>query len=363
MTKRNYNVDLFRMLATIFVIILHVLGKGGILQNANPDGTIYWAAWFIEILAYCAVNCFALISGYIMVNKTIKIKNIIALWFQILFYSLLFTFLFFVLVPETRTIKNLVVAFFPVLGKQWWYISSYFGLFFFIPILNVAIGHFSQKMLKMFLIVILMGVCVIDCIIPIDAFVLNDGYSPIWLIVLYLFGAYIKKYDVKQKTTALKSVVGFSAMIILTFLSKLVIRFATKNIFGQVKFDDIFISYTSITVVLASIFMFLFCLNIKIGKFPQKAISFFAPATLGVYLVHVHPLVFEYIIKDAFITFLYKPLIVMVVCVFAATLAIFVLCSAIDLIRIQIFKLIRVGRLCEIIDNKFKGLYLKIFKE
>ena len=83
----------------------------------------------------------------------------------------------------------------------------------------------------------------------------------------------------------------------------------------------------------------------------------------GVYLIHVHPLIFEYIIKDAFITFLYKPLIVMVVCVFAATLAIFVLCSAIDLIRIQIFKLIRVGRLCEIIDNKFKGLYLKIFKE
>ena len=363
MTKRDYNVDLFRILATIFVVLLHVLGQGGILQNASPSGLTYWSAWLLYICAYCAVNCFALISGYVMINKTIKIKNIMGLWFQVLFYSLLFTSLFFVFVPETRTIKNFMVAFLPIVGKQWWYISSYFALFFFIPILNTAIDHISQKTLEKFLLVILIGICVIDCIIPIDAFVFNDGYSPIWLIVLYLFGAYIKKYDLKRKITAFKSILGFFAMIILTFLSKLIIHFATKNIFGEVKLDGTFISYTSITITLSSIFMFLFCLNVKISNFSQKVIKLFSPATLGVYLIHVHPLVFQNIMRDAFISFLHKPLLVTVAYVFTATLVIFLLCSVIDLIRIQFFKLIRVGRLCEIIDNKITGLYLKVFKE
>ena len=134
MVKRDFNVDLFRIIATVFVIILHVLEQGGVLSNALPNEINYWVACFIEILTFCAVNCFALISGYVMANKTIKVKNITGLWFQALFYSLLISLLFFVFIPETRMIKKMLVAFLPIMGIRWWYISSYFALFFFIPI-------------------------------------------------------------------------------------------------------------------------------------------------------------------------------------------------------------------------------------
>lgn len=110
--KRAYNIDLLRIIATMFVIILHVLGQGGILKNTSPDSITYYFAWFLEISALCAVNCFALISGFIMVNKSIRIKNVMNLWFQVVFYSLLLTFIFFVAVPETRSIKGLIYAFF-----------------------------------------------------------------------------------------------------------------------------------------------------------------------------------------------------------------------------------------------------------
>jgi len=363
MTKRDYHVDLFRIVATIFVIMLHVLGQGGILNNTVPDGINYWVAWLLEIFAYCAVNCFALISGYVMINKTVKTKNVLKLWFQVLFYSLVFTLLFFLFMPETRSIKNLVVSFFPVFRKQWWYISSYFGLLLFIPILNTGVQNLSQKMFKIFLIIVLIGIGFFVRIMQIDAFVLNDGYSPIWLIILYLFGAYIKKYDLKKRFTAFRSILIFVVMVVLTFLSQLIIRFATKSIYGEVKFDDTFISYVSITIVLASVFLFLFCLNVKIGPFFQKVVHLFAPATLGVYLIHVHPFVFDYIMKDAFDAFAHKPTVIVVLCVLTATLSIFLLCSAIDLIRIQFFKLIRINKFCEIIDGKISKLYLKVFKE
>ena len=363
MEKRNYSVDLFRIIAAFFVIVLHIIGKGGILKNTSPDEVNYWMGWFLEIGAYCAVNCFALISGYLMVNKTIKAKNIIALWIQVLFYSLLLSALFFVFLPESRNLKNLALAFIPIMGKQWWYISAYFALFFLIPILNAAINNISKGTLVKFLLVILIGVCVIDCGIPRDPFAIADGYSTVWLMLLYFFGAYIRKYDLKQKVTTTQSALAFVVLIIVTFLSKVCIYFATKKIFGEAKLDNMFISYTSITIVLAAISLFLFCLNVKVSNSLQKVILFFSPATLGVYLIHVHPLVFEHIIKEAFADFANKPHGVMLLCVLATALVIFMLCSAIDLVRIWLFKLIKVDCLCEMIDDKITKIGLKAFKK
>ena len=363
MVKREYNVDLFRIIAAIFVIVLHVLGKGGILENTSPSEVNYWVAWFLEICSFCAVNCFALISGYVMVNKTIKAKNIIGLWFQVLFYSLLITALFFVFLPESRSCKNLVFALMPILGTQWWYVSSYFALFFLIPILNAAINNISQTTFEKFLLVILIGVCVFDCGVPGDPFVINNGYSVIWLMLLYFFGAYIRKYDLKQKVTTTQSAIAFVVLIILTFLSKICIHFATKEIYGEARLDDTFVSYTSVTIVLAAVSLFLFCLNVKVSNPLQKVIIFFSPATLGVYLIHVHPLVFEHILNGAFADFANKPIWIMLLFVLAATLVIFLLCSAIDLVRIRLFKLIKVDCLCEVIGDKITRIGLRIFKK
>ena len=362
MEKRNYNIDLLRIIAAFLITVLHVLGHGGILKSASPSGINYWTAWFLEICAYCAVNCFALISGYVMVNKTIKAKNIIGFWFQVLFYSLLLTYLFFIFFPESRSIKNLLVAVMPILGNQWWYVSSYFALCFFIPFLNKAINNISQQTYKKVLLVILLLICCIDCVIPIDAFSLNNGYSVIWLMMVYLFGAYIRKYDICEKITPVKCIIGYVSMIILTFISKITIRFLTKSIFGQAKFEDTFISYISITILLSAIFLLLFCLKIKISNTVSKIVCFLSPAALGIYLIHVHPLVFNFVINGAFISFASKSPIAMIICVMAASLAIFVLCGIIELLRIQIFKAIKVNKLSEFIARKINDFYLKVFE-
>ena len=131
-------------------------------------------------------------------------------------------------------------------------------------------------------------ICCIDCVIPIDvdAFTLNNGYSAIWLMIVYLFGAYIRKYDICEKITPFKCIIGYFSMIILTFISKITIRFLTKSIFGQAKFEDTFISYISITILLSAIFLLLLCLKIKINASVTKFICFVSPVALGVYLIH-----------------------------------------------------------------------------
>ena len=362
MEKRNYNVDLFRIIAAFLVTVLHVLGQGGILKSTLPGGINYWAAWFLEICAYGAVNCFALISGYVMVNKTIKAKNIIGLWFQILFYSLLFTLLSFAFFPESRSVKTFAAAVMPVLGKQWWYVSAYFALYFLIPFLNAAIHNISQQTYKKVLLLILLVICCMDCVHPIDAFLLNDGYSVLWLVVVYLFGAYIRKYEVCEKITALKCMIGFFAMIAITFISKIAIWLLTKSVPGLAQYEDTFVSYTSVTILLSAIFLLLFCLKINISNPVSKLIRFVSPAALGVYLIHVHPLVFEFCMKDAFVSFATKSPMVMILCVVAASLAIFALCASMELLRIQIFKAIKVSKLSEFVAVKIHDLYLRVFE-
>lgn len=356
--KRNANIDLFRIIATLLVIMLHVLGKGRVIHSAAPGSATFWTAWFLEICALCAVNCFALISGYVMVNKTIKAKSLISLWFQVLFYSLLITALCFIFMPDTISLSNVILAFLPVIGKRWWYVSAYFALFIFLPFINEALRHISQTTYRKFLIIILVGVCMIDCVIPLDAFGINDGYSAIWLMIVYLFGAYIRKYGVLEKITALHSLLGFFTMAAATFASKFAL-----NYIGITEYEDTFTTYHSITILLSAIFLFFFCMKIKLSGAVSKVILFLSPVTLSVYLIHVHPLIFYNVIKSAFASFASKSPVVMALCVIAATLAIFVICAAIDLIRIQLFKLIRVNKLCEFADKKIRLLYGKVFKD
>lgn len=362
MTKRDYRVELFRILATLLVVMLHVLGQGGILQSAPPGGPAFWTAWFLEIFSYGAVNCFALITGYIMSDKPLKGKSIISLWLQIAFYSLLITGIFFVCVPEARSAKNLATAFLPITTQRWWYISSYFVLYFFVPILNAAVKALSKQTYQKLLLVAFIGICCIDCLVPKDPFAFNSGYSVIWLMVVYLFGAYIKKFSVAQAITARKSLLGFFSAVVLTFLSKLTIYYLTSKVFGIAKYHDVLVSYTSATVLLSAIFLFLFCLNIKVSTRGQKVISIFSPATLGVYLIHAFPLVCSFLLNGAFSAFVNTSPAVMVLLVIGTTILVFLGCSVIDLLRVQLFKLLKTDKLCVLIYNIINRAYCRIFK-
>ena len=72
MERRNYGIDLLRMLAMWMVIILHILNKGGVLSAAAPLSAGYEAAKLLEAGAYCAVNCYGLISGYVGVQHRFR---------------------------------------------------------------------------------------------------------------------------------------------------------------------------------------------------------------------------------------------------------------------------------------------------
>ena len=100
-TERNYGIDLLRMLSMFLVCILHILEQGGVIGASKALSAQYETAWFMDIAAFCAVNCFALISGYVCIDAKYKYSNGIMLYLKVIFYTLVITALFAIIKPDT----------------------------------------------------------------------------------------------------------------------------------------------------------------------------------------------------------------------------------------------------------------------
>lgn len=108
-----------------------------------------------------------------------------------------------------------------------------------------------------------------------------------------------------------------------------------------------YLTYTSPFVVLSAIFLFIFFSKLKFGKKTEKFINYITPAALGVYLIHTHPLVFNKLMKDIAMPLVNYGTAAMIFGSVAMALAVFIICIVIDLLRIQLFRLIRINALCK----------------
>ncbi|MBE6637428.1 MAG: acyltransferase, partial [Ruminococcaceae bacterium] len=198
--ERNYGIDLLRMLAMFMVALLHVLGQGGILSSYGKDGSFlkYEIVWLLEIAAYGAVNCYALISGYVGIKAKHKLSGLISLTLQTTFYTVLITLLFKLFRPETVATMDIVKAFFPFAFKHYWYFSAYFCLFFFLPFLDKLLLSLSKVQLKRMIGLLVLVFSLLPTIFMRDLFLVNGGYSALWLAILYLIGGALRLLDVGQ---------------------------------------------------------------------------------------------------------------------------------------------------------------------
>ncbi len=129
-SQRNYGIDLLRLLLMFMVCVLHVQGHGGILE-AVPIGSLrHKVFWLIEIASYCAVDSFAIISGYTATNRKHRYEKIVSMWFQALFYSFVLTILLSILGIGDGVDKiDFSRSIFLVTFGQFWYVTAYFALF------------------------------------------------------------------------------------------------------------------------------------------------------------------------------------------------------------------------------------------
>lgn len=350
--ERNYGIDLLRMVSMFMVALLHVMGQGGILATASPLSIDYEAAWFVEIAAFCAVNCYALISGYVGINGRFKYTNIIVMWLQVTFYTVIITIIFAVVRPEIVGVRQFIYAICPVMTTQYWYFTAYFCLFFFIPIINKAVKSLPKNNLKYLMSVMVIVFSVIPTLFRRDVFHTNFGCSGLWLILLYILGAYIKEYNIVEKISIKRSSILYLGCIVLTWLGKLFLEKFSLDYFGEIRWGNVLVQYTSPTILLSAVALLSIFSKIDLSYMSKRIIKIFTPATFGVYLIHAQPLVWQNILKDRFVNYVSGSAVHLVFGVLFTAMSIYFLCSLIDLARNKIFKVLRIKQSVERLEKR-----------
>ena len=350
MKKRNTGINLFKLFSMFMIALLHVLGMGGI-TGAAAGTSSYYPVYLMQNAAFCAVNCYALVSGYLMLGKKIKPSRITELWFEVFFYSVSISAIMMIVYRDLFSARNIVYAVTPIISNQYWYMTSYFMMYLFVPMMNKFADAANKKVFTATIVVILV-LTTGSLIIKQDGFRLNDGYSPIWLMIMYLVGAYMKKFNVGAK---MKKWLALLLYVISSLCSFILCVFSKKLLKIMLGNDISYLSYTSPFVVLSAIFLFIFFSKLKFGKKTEKLINYITPAALGVYLIHTHPLVFNKLMKDIAMPLVNHGTAAMIFGSIAMALAVFIICIVIDFLRIQLFRLIRINALCKKLDGVFNS--------
>ncbi len=360
--ERNYGIDALRIIAMFMVVVLHVLGQGGVLHATKELSANYAVVWFLELSTYCAVNCYAIISGYVGYGRKIKYSNLVYLAFCVVFYIIIITSLVKAFVPYVSA-KDVSKSIFHIFsGGSWyggyWYVRAYFCAFFFFPHINFLVEKYEKKRLYILLGVMFILFSVIPTFAMEDIFSTMDGYSPLWLLIMYFVGAVMKKYEIKEEERKSRHLLLYVLMVILTFTLMIVISYTTHKISGEILLRGFLISYVSPTIIFAAVSLFKYFSKIKLNKATRKIVSAISPLTFGVYLIHTQYFVWGYI-ENRFTYFADMRPVGMIANTLLTACVIFILCISIDYVRQCLFKVIKIKELSEEIESKVSDMIKK----
>lgn len=364
MRNREPNFEILRTMIMFFIVVWHFIVHGlGIAHqpptSINPSSALSIFNFLtIQYITYCTavgVNCFVLISGYFLVNTTFKWDKIIKIWIQVVFYSFVIC-AFLKALNLTEIHRNDIMAIvFPIQKQTYWFMTQYVAFLLLAPFLGRLAKHLSPKeFLIGLLLLILLNCSFIDT--PLFEFpygnIYSNGYGLLWFITLFFIGAYIRLYN---PFSAHKNYFGWIFLIYslilllgnLFFKQYVLYLLKNRSFMYSMPINNGF-------VLFSSIFLFLWA---KHSQFPNNKVTQtivrIAPYTLGVYLIHDHPYIRQLLWQKWTSFCTYIDSIYLLPLMVVTSVAIFITCILIDLIRTRIFTYLHI----DTIANK---LYIRI---
>ena len=355
---RNAGVDMTRIASMYSIIVHHILVHGRAIGKYSK----YRELILMNIMSFWHVSTYALISGYIG-YKSNKYSNLIYLWLWTIFYTLGITFYFNRFRPEFKTRKVNYSNFYPVIFGAYWYITKYFGMYLFLPVINKGIAYLTKSELRnSFMSLIFIYIIVKDIMNPKgDPFVMNKGRSSVWLLICFLIGAYFGKFKLNYH--------GFKKYVFLilylnvfyfsTYFCYKIKLYPIQKLNRYYKtllmtyLKQIFIQrISSVPMILQSNSILLFLTQIKYNKYLAKIITFIGPLTFGVYLIHEHSLIRGIFIRNLFLKDSNNlPLHSVVNLILLRALKIFIISACIDYLRYILFTLLKIRKICIFIEK------------
>jgi len=319
---RSSNIELLRVIS-VFLICLHHFSLHSNFQWTTLTPGLY-TVQCLSLGGKIGVSTFIMITGYFLVNKSFSGKKIIRLYLQVFFYAVSLCLIIKAVFLHRIDGADLRYALMPFSNNIYWFATSYLTLYLLVPFLNRFI-HAMPKKVHFTLICLCVGLWTVWYVISLK----NPNYTDfLWLILLYMIGAYIRLYPPQHFIKPLVNLFYIIVLFLLACLNLYVLNIGSTQYYSNAAY---FHNLDNFYIFFISLFLFLIFINLRIPD--SKLINAVASASLGVYLIQenpwVRPVLWTYIFRGAD----YQESPYLILYALGAVLLVFSISVIIDLIR------------------------------
>lgn len=301
MKIRNSNFELMRIISMIFIILWHILIHGHFFNNCeNPTLKIVFAIILFAIAIH--VNSFIILTGYYQSNSKFKLRKLISIIFQVIFYSLLVLYIGVKMNwINNLTIVNIINNILPESVKNYWFISLYLIIYTFSDYLNMFINNLTRKQLENFILLLFLVISISPFLTGYQ--IVNSEFAKLGVFILmYIMGGYLRKYPLREsKIFKNLSLTNYRLILlgifVLCFMSNyFTYKFGldikgTGNILNNIASRILAApptKYSNPFIVIQTIAYFeLF----NTFTFKNKFINYISSCTFAIYLIHDHAVI------------------------------------------------------------------------
>ncbi len=272
--ERMSNIELLRIVSMCGIIAIHYMSEhlGGMSAGAVFPKFSWFFYQIINSISCSLVNCFVLISGYFLIEKTsFSLRKAVDLVVITAYYGVMGYIVGVFSGVTPFTIKGLFYSFFPFFLGNRWFVETYIILILLVPFINKVLRNLENSSYKI-LLIIQLSIFSVWYSIGASSPILDDGYGIINFITLYMLGAYYKLFKdecLLLRVSKYRLLSGYIACTVITFILSIFIY-----PFG----------YAFTTNILAALFIFIFFLKWDLGY--NSIINSMSTAAFDVYYVH-----------------------------------------------------------------------------
>ena len=336
MKERNTGLDALRLVCMALVVLYHMLTHGG-LGAAAIGKEAHFTVCLLQALSACAVDCFALLSGFAASGTSKRpLSRGALLWLSAAFWSVLLTAVF--KTDGIRLVPALKRAATPVISQQYWYFTAFFPMLFFAPLAERAMESCSGQSLWAAAIAGFFLFCMLPAYAETDLFGTGNGYYTLWLLALYLAGGALRRWEAPSRLPAPLWILPAAVCCLLT---------ASVKFRGDAPGTEFTapLRYTAPLTVLCAAALLLFFGNLRIPEGARKAISGLSRAAFGVYLIHDHPAVRARFFEGRYAGLAEMPSWLLILRAAGHVFVVFLICLALEGLRLLLFRVLCIPEL------------------
>ena len=271
---RQSNLELLRILAMCMIICCHFVTYNNFgPTNMFSDKTL--ALSMLRLGGKLGVVLFVMITGYFMLNKTFKWQRIIDLSRQTVYFSVLVAVLAYAFAGTKPDLLDVFRMMFPLIMENYWFPTDFAVILILSPVLNKLVYTVDKKTMTL-------GLAGLIFLIGLPIIVPSMKNAVIGLILAYVLGACVLKYDLKVsnvKLVLLLILVG----VLTTAVTGLLLTSAHSSTFIS-GFRLFFVTGFNVSAYASALIIFLLFRQWNFGNI--KIIKTVASTTFGVYLFH-----------------------------------------------------------------------------